>query len=115
MELSKDLLLKFYKDMVRIRKADERMLECLFAGKILTFYHSGQGQEAPGVGLCAALREDDYLYYSHRSHGINKLLPLGMSPNYSLRSTWERPRAARAVLPDGTLPIWSEAFLVKWE
>jgi pyruvate dehydrogenase E1 component alpha subunit len=80
MELSKDLLLKFYKDMVRIRKADERMLECLFAGKILTFYHSGQGQEAPGVGLCAALREDDYLYYSHRSHGINKLFPLGMSP-----------------------------------
>lgn len=79
MKVSDELALRFYKDMVRVRRADELMLESLYSGKVISFYHSGQGQEAPGVALSAALREDDYIYYQHRSHGINKVLPRGMS------------------------------------
>lgn len=78
MQISKKLKIKLYTDMVRLRKCDEKILECLSAGRLLTFFHSGQGQEAPGVALCAALREDDFIFYQHRMHGINKCLPRGM-------------------------------------
>ena len=78
-KVTKELLIKFYTDMVRIRKLDEKIIQGVFAGKVLTFYHSCQGQEAPGVALCAHLKEDDYLFYQHRGHGLNKCLPRGMS------------------------------------
>lgn len=79
MEVTKELMVKLYTDMVRVRKLDEKHVECVMAGKILTFFHSCQGQEAPGVAMCALLREDDYLFYTHRGHGIGKCLPRGMS------------------------------------
>jgi TPP-dependent pyruvate/acetoin dehydrogenase alpha subunit len=79
MKVTKELKMRLYRDLVRVRKADEKVLECLYAGKLLTFFHSGQGQEAPGVALAAALREDDYILHQQRSHGINKCLPRGMS------------------------------------
>lgn len=79
MELSKDLMIKLYTNMVRIRKCDEKIIERLFEGKLITFYHSCQGQEAPGTALGAALNVDDYLYYNHRGHGLPKVLPKGMS------------------------------------
>lgn len=78
-KIDKELMIKFYTDMVRLRTCDEKIIELLFAGKVLTFYHSGQGQEAPGVALIAALRGDDYIFYNHRMHGISKCLPRGMS------------------------------------
>src|SRR4030067_2851 len=79
MELSRDEMLKLYTNLVRARKLDEKMIECLYAGKVLTFFHSGQGQEAAGVALCALLRKDDYLFYHHRGHGISFCLPRGMT------------------------------------
>src|SRR4030065_1561984 len=79
MKVTKELKVKLYRDMVRVRKADEKVLECLYAGKLLTFFHSGQGQEAPGVALAASLKKDDYIRHQQRSHGINKCLPRGMS------------------------------------
>ena len=39
----------------------------------------GLGQEAASVGAIAPLRKDDYLTYTHRAHGSNKLLPKGIS------------------------------------
>lgn len=79
MELSKESMVKLYTDLVRVRKLDEMLIECLYAGKVLTFFHSGQGQEAAGVALCALLIEDDYLFYHHRGHGISVCLPRGIS------------------------------------
>ena len=79
MELSKELLMKFYTDMVRIRKLDEVLIKGVYSGKVVSFYHSGLGQEAVGVATVATLKEDDYLFYNHRSHGTNKALPRGMS------------------------------------
>ena len=79
MDLSNELLINMYKNMVRVRKLDEKMIKCLSAGRLMLFYHSGQGQEAPGVALNALLRDDDYLFYNHRAHGINKCLPRGMT------------------------------------
>ena len=52
MKISKKLMLKLYTDMVRVRKLDEKAIECLMSGKIKNFFHSGIGQEAAGVALC---------------------------------------------------------------
>jgi TPP-dependent pyruvate/acetoin dehydrogenase alpha subunit len=79
MKHSRELMIKLYTDMVRVRKLEEKHLECLSTGKIKLFYHSGIGQEAPGVALGALLKADDYIFYNHRSHGINKCLPKGIS------------------------------------
>lgn len=79
MELPKEILIKFYTDMVRVRKLDELLIKGIHSGKVVSFYHSGLGQEAVGVAAVATLREDDYLFYNHRSHGTNKALPRGMS------------------------------------
>ena len=79
MELPKELLVKFYTDMVRVRKLDDLLIKGIQAGKVVSFYHSGLGQEAVGVAAVATLREDDYLFYNHRAHGTNKCLPRGMS------------------------------------
>jgi acetoin:2,6-dichlorophenolindophenol oxidoreductase subunit alpha len=79
MKMSKELLTKLYVNMVRVRELDTKMIDCLFAGKLATFYHSCLGQEAPGVALCALLNDDDYVFYQHRGHGINKCLPKGMT------------------------------------
>jgi len=80
MKLKKEQKVKLYINLVRVRKLDEVMVKALFAGKIPSFFHSQQGQEAVGVGACTFLRKDDYVYYSHRGHGISKTLPKGVSP-----------------------------------
>ncbi|UCF91605.1 MAG: thiamine pyrophosphate-dependent dehydrogenase E1 component subunit alpha [Desulfobacterales bacterium] len=94
MELSKELLIDLYTTMVRIRRCDEKVIECLFAGKLITFYHSCQGQEAPGTALGRSLRKDDYLYYNHRGHGLPKVLPKGMSPKTFIAEHYGRATGA---------------------
>ncbi len=79
MKITNETMIRMYTNMVRVRKLDEKTIECLFAGKLRTFFHSSQGQEAPGVALCAHLNKDDYLFYNHRGHGLNKCLPKGLS------------------------------------
>lgn len=78
MEIIREVMIKLYTDMVRVRKLDETLINGLFAGKVHGFYHSQQGQEAPGVATCALLRKDDYLFYTHRGHGVGKALPKGV-------------------------------------
>ncbi len=74
MKLGKKELLKLYTNLVRARKADELILKGLQEGRVVSFYHSGQGSEAVGVGVCSFLRDDDYLYPHHRGHGIAYLI-----------------------------------------
>lgn len=70
MALTKEQLVMLYTNMVRARKADETIVKGLQEGKVVSFYHSGQGSEAVGVGVCSFLRDDDYLYPHHRGHGL---------------------------------------------
>lgn len=79
MKITQELMKKLCTDMVRVRELDEKIIESLFEGKLTAFYHSVQGHEACGAGLCAALREGDYVFYNHRGHGIDKCLLRGMS------------------------------------
>jgi len=55
--------------MVRIRVFEERISELFLAGKLPGFVHTYIGQEAIAAGVCAALRDDDYITSTHRGHG----------------------------------------------
>jgi len=63
------LLLEMYRRMLLIRRFDERVAELHSAGEIAGGVHLTIGQEAAVVGACLALRADDYMTGTHRSHG----------------------------------------------
>jgi len=65
MALSKDLLLRIYRDMVRTRTLDYQMIKNARSGKMPVGWHSGLGEEVI-VGPVALLRKDDYVTYTHR-------------------------------------------------
>lgn len=55
--------------MIRIRVFEERIADLVNEKKIITPCHLYTGQEAVATGICHALRKDDYLFGTHRSHG----------------------------------------------
>ncbi|MGB6837569.1 MAG: thiamine pyrophosphate-dependent dehydrogenase E1 component subunit alpha [Dehalococcoidia bacterium] len=80
MTLEKEQLIRLYTNLVRARKLDETVVRGIAEGKTVAFFHSGQGEEAVGVGGCTFLREGDYIYPHHRGHGVAHALSKGMSP-----------------------------------
>jgi 2-oxoisovalerate dehydrogenase E1 component len=60
---------RFYRDLCRIRRFDERVIELFNSGVVKGTAHSCVGQEAIAVGACAALAESDYIVSHHRGHG----------------------------------------------
>jgi acetoin:2,6-dichlorophenolindophenol oxidoreductase subunit alpha len=88
MKLGKEDLILLYQKMVRTRKIDELTIKGLQEGKVLSFYHSGQGSEAVAVGSAAALRKDDYLWGHHRGHGIGYLIGKGLDGKAFLAEHW---------------------------
>ncbi|MEW5798715.1 MAG: pyruvate dehydrogenase (acetyl-transferring) E1 component subunit alpha [Bacteroidota bacterium] len=70
LDLSNEKLVKMYRDMLTIRRFEERAAQEYGKGKIGGFCHLYIGQEATGVGAIAALRDnDDYIYTAYRDHG----------------------------------------------
>jgi TPP-dependent pyruvate/acetoin dehydrogenase alpha subunit len=69
MTLTKQQQLETYRRMQRIRQFEEAGTLQYKAGKIPGAYHASIGQEATIVGACMALRDDDYITGTHRSHG----------------------------------------------
>jgi len=59
----------YLRDMLLIRRFEERAGEQYALGKIGGFCHLYIGQEAVAVGTMAALRDDDILMGSYREHG----------------------------------------------
>jgi pyruvate dehydrogenase E1 component alpha subunit len=57
------------RQMLLIRRFEEKSAEAYALGKIGGFCHLYIGQEAVAVGACAALRDDDYIICSYREHG----------------------------------------------
>ena len=70
-------LMELYRQMLLIRRFEEKSAEVYVAGKIGGFCHLYIGQEAVGVGALSAIRKDDYVLASYREHGL--ALAKGMS------------------------------------
>ena len=66
-ELNSETMLWMYSVMVTIRRFEEQSRREADAGK-LRGMHSSEGQEAVPTGICAHLRDDDYVLGTHRSH-----------------------------------------------
>lgn len=58
-----------YRQMRTIREFEERVHKHFALGEIPGFVHLYAGQEAVAVGVCAELRDDDYVASTHRGHG----------------------------------------------
>ena len=67
-----------YRTMRLIRRFEERALELVAAGEIVSGIHPCIGQEAVAAGVMAALRPDDLVFSNHRGHG--HLLARGSDP-----------------------------------
>jgi TPP-dependent pyruvate/acetoin dehydrogenase alpha subunit len=52
-----------------IRAFEEKVSALYAAHEIVGLLHLGIGQEAVAVGTCSQLRQDDYVFGGHRSHG----------------------------------------------
>ncbi|MCX6027983.1 MAG: pyruvate dehydrogenase (acetyl-transferring) E1 component subunit alpha [Chloroflexi bacterium] len=68
-DLSKDQLLELYRQMVLIRRFEEKSAELYAEGKIGGFLHLYTGEEAIATGACMAMRPGDHLYTAYRDHG----------------------------------------------
>lgn len=62
-------LLSLYRQMLLIRRFEEKSAEMYALAKIAGFLHLYIGEEAIAVGAIAALRPDDYVISSYRDHG----------------------------------------------
>ncbi|AWD20420.1 pyruvate dehydrogenase (acetyl-transferring) E1 component subunit alpha [Fuscovulum blasticum] len=76
--VSKDDLLKYYREMLLIRRFEEKAGQLYGMGLIGGFCHLYIGQEAVVVGLEAAAKEGDKRITSYRDHG--HMLACGMDP-----------------------------------
>lgn len=64
-----ELYLKMYRQMVTIRKFEEKICNDYAKGLIPGLAHLYIGEEAVAVGVCSALNDEDYITSTHRGHG----------------------------------------------
>lgn len=113
--LTRAAALEGYRRMVRIRRFEEEAMRRASAGEF-SGMHSSSGQEAAIVGACLALRDDDYITGTHRSHGhpIGKganLKPL-MAELYGKATGICRGRGGSMHLADRKVGIIGESAIV---
>ncbi|HZR44449.1 MAG TPA: thiamine pyrophosphate-dependent enzyme, partial [Ktedonobacteraceae bacterium] len=67
--LDKQRWLHMYEQMLKIRVFEEHVNELYTTAKMPGLAHLYIGEEAIAVGVCEALRRDDYITSTHRGHG----------------------------------------------
>jgi acetoin:2,6-dichlorophenolindophenol oxidoreductase subunit alpha len=77
--LSEDELRDLFREMLLIRRFEEKVEERFRAGELPGFLHVAIGQEAVATGVCAALEREDTIMSTHRAHGHT--LAKGTHPN----------------------------------
>jgi pyruvate dehydrogenase E1 component alpha subunit len=68
-ELARETALAIYRTMATIRAFEERVAREFRTGEVPGFVHMYIGEEGIAAGVCANLREDDYITSTHRGHG----------------------------------------------
>jgi acetoin:2,6-dichlorophenolindophenol oxidoreductase subunit alpha len=77
--LTDETLREFLREMLLIRRFEERVEERFRAGELPGFLHVAIGQEAVAVGVCQAMEDGDIFASTHRAHGHT--LARGTHPN----------------------------------
>ncbi|HEU5243191.1 MAG TPA: thiamine pyrophosphate-dependent enzyme, partial [Gaiellaceae bacterium] len=77
--LAKSELGDVLREMLLIRRFEEKVEERFRAGELPGFLHVAIGQEACAVGVCRALEDGDVIASTHRAHGHT--LAKGTHPN----------------------------------
>ena len=77
--VSEETLREFFREMLLIRRFEEKVEERFRAGELPGFLHVAIGQEAVAVGVCRALADGDVIASTHRAHGHT--LAKGTHPN----------------------------------
>ncbi|MEV5650929.1 pyruvate dehydrogenase (acetyl-transferring) E1 component subunit alpha [Nocardia sp. NPDC052254] len=83
-----DVLRTLYRDMVFIRRFEERTAQSYQQAKIGGYCHLNLGEEATVVGLGAAMRPTDYLFTNYREHGY--ALAKGIEPGRVMAELYGR-------------------------
>ena len=87
-KLAREKLLTIYRKLLLIRYFEERAAELFTAGSLPGFLHVYIGEEAVAVGVCSALRDDDYITSTHRGHG--HVLAKGGNPKLMMAELFGR-------------------------
>ena len=77
--ISEELGLKMYRQMIAIRLFEDQVNDLYTRALMPGLAHLYVGQEAVAVGVCEALRREDYITSTHRGHG--HCLAKGASPD----------------------------------
>jgi acetoin:2,6-dichlorophenolindophenol oxidoreductase subunit alpha len=77
--LNEETLRDFLREMLLIRRFEEKVEGQFRAGELPGFLHVAIGQEAVAVGVCQAMEEGDVFASTHRAHGHT--LARGTHPN----------------------------------
>ncbi|HEU4449181.1 MAG TPA: thiamine pyrophosphate-dependent dehydrogenase E1 component subunit alpha [Gaiellaceae bacterium] len=72
-------LKEFLREMLLIRRFEEKVEDRFRAGELPGFLHVAIGQEAVAVGVCRALEDGDVIASTHRAHGHT--IAKGTHPN----------------------------------
>ncbi|MDP3673797.1 MAG: thiamine pyrophosphate-dependent dehydrogenase E1 component subunit alpha [Novosphingobium sp.] len=86
MQLSREALLRAYRQMKIIREFEERLHVEIQTGEIAGFTHLYCGQEAVAVGVCEHLSVEDKIVSTHRGHG--HCLAKGCDVNGMMAEIW---------------------------
>lgn len=105
-----------FRRMLRIRRFEEEGARLLKAGKVPSALHTSVGHEAAIVGPCMALRHDDMMTGTHRSHGhpIGKGARLGplMAELLGKSTGICKGRGGSMHLADNSVGIMGESAIV---
>ena len=93
------ILLDMYRDMVRIRKFECKIVDdCFPKGMLYGNFHTCIGQEGAVVGACYALEERDCLTTTHRGHGHCVAKGMDTSRMMAEMAVMERTKAVTSPL-----------------
>ncbi|WP_433699162.1 pyruvate dehydrogenase (acetyl-transferring) E1 component subunit alpha [Nocardiopsis sp. CA-288880] len=83
-----DVLLDYYRQMLFIRRFEERTAQAYTQARIGGYCHLNLGEEATVVGLMTALQQRDYLFTNYRDHGY--AIGKGMDPKRVMAELYGR-------------------------
>ena len=67
--VDRNSIMQMHREMVTIRTVENTVAESILRKEIGCPCHLYSGEEAVATGVCMNLRNDDWIYSSHRSHG----------------------------------------------